>query len=370
MSLNNDSNNLLKPLEIQNIQNSIVGPEDKVLITGAGGFIGAKVVERLLQRGFFRIRCLARSSSGLERLMAIIAGSGSGKSIELVRGNLLSKDDCAIMTQGVAVIYHLAAGRGEKSYPDAYMNSVVTTRNLLEASVKNKSLRRFVNVSSLTVYSNRHKLTGRQLDESSPIEEFPHLRGEAYCYAKVRQDQMVMEYGLRHGVPWVILRPGYVYGPGNEGISSRIGIGTFGLFLHLGGANLVPLSYVDNCAEAIVLSGLKPGIDGEVFNVIDDDLISSRRFLHLYKKNVGRFSSLFIPRLASYLLCWFWEAYSDWTKGQLPLVYNRRMWHAYWKGSRYSNQKLKQQLGWAPVVSTEQALDRYFESCRKKLRHA
>src|SRR5438874_10347596 len=56
-------------------------------------------------------------------------------------------------------------------------------------------------------------------------------------------------------------------------------------------SNTIPLTYVDNCADAIVLAGLKPGVDGEVFNVVDDDLPSSRRFLRLYKQNVDRKST-------------------------------------------------------------------------------
>ena len=77
--------------------------------------------------------------------------------MEVIRGNLLSREDCITATRGVAVIFHLAAGRGEKSFPDAFINSVVTTRNLLEASLGTCCLRRFVNVSSFTVYSNREK---------------------------------------------------------------------------------------------------------------------------------------------------------------------------------------------------------------------
>ena len=51
-----------------------------------------------------------------------------------------------------------------------------------------------------------------------------------------------------------------------------MGIDTFGFFIHLGGSNQLPLTDVDNCAEAVVLAGLKPGVDGEIFNVVDDDL--------------------------------------------------------------------------------------------------
>ena len=118
---------------------------------------------------------------------------------------------------------------------------------------------------------------------------------------------------------------------------SRVGIGTFGIFLHLGGANTIPFTFVDNCVDAIVLAGLTKGVDGEVFNVVDDDLPSSRRFLRLYKRNVRHFRSIYLPHVVSYALCSLWEAYSSWSEGQLPPAYNRRGWHAYWKKTRYSN---------------------------------
>src|SRR5262245_4133849 len=288
----------------------------------------------------------------------------------MITGNLLAREDCAAACDGVAVVFHLAASAGDKSVPDAFMNSVVSTRNLLDACLRHGRLRRFVNVSSLSVYTNQGKPRGRLLDESSPVETHPALRGEAYCYAKVKQDELVLDYGRRFGVPWVIVRPGYAYGPGKTAITGRVGLGTFGLFLHLGGANRIPLTYVDNCAEAILLAGVTSGVEGEVFNVVDDDLPSSRRFLRLYKANVRPFTSVYVPHAVSYGLSWLWEAYARWSQGQLPPVHNRRRWHAYWKKTRYSNVHVKQRLGWTPTVPTAEGLQRYFDACRQSARHA
>jgi nucleoside-diphosphate-sugar epimerase len=296
------------------------------------------------------------------------SGYGGGVKIDLMRGNLLSRDDCDRATRDVAVIYHLAAGTGEKSFADAFMNSVITTRNLLDASLRDGCLKRFVNVSSFAVYTNRHKPRRKLLDESCPVEEHAELRGEAYCYAKLKQDELVTEYGRQHGISYVLVRPGAVYGPGTTGITGRVGSGAFGLYLHLGGSNIIPFTYVDNCADAIVLAGITRGIDGEVLNVVDDDLPTSRHFLRLYKRHVGSFRSIPVPRVASYILCLVWERYSSWSRGQLPPVFNRRAWHAYWKGSQYTNAKLKRLLGWTPRVATAEGLRRYFESCRERER--
>lgn len=344
---------------------SIIGPDDRILITGAAGFIGSRVVANLLDRGFHNLVCFTRPSSDTSSIEPNLRRRPADASVQVLQGNLLSRADCEAACKDVAIIYHLAAGIGEKSFPDAFMNSAVATRNLLEASLQRARLQRFVLVSSFSVYSNRQR--SRRLDESCAIEEHPELRGEAYCYAKVKQEEIVAEYWRNFGIPYVVVRPGSVYGPGRSEVVGRVGINTFGVFLHLGGPNTIPFTHVDNCAEAIVLAGLVKGIDSEAFNVVDDDLPSSRRFLRLYKKNVRGFKSVYVPHLISHALCYLWEKYSDWSQGQLPPAFNRKRWYAYWKKTRYSNDKLKSRLGWTPRLSTDEGLRRYFEACRAQV---
>jgi nucleoside-diphosphate-sugar epimerase len=346
----------------------IIEPDDRILVTGAAGFIGTRVVESLLDRGFRNLACFARPTSDLARLETMVKAQPRSVRIDILKGNLLSRADCEAACHGAAVIFHLAAGTGEKSFPDAFMNSVVTTRNLLEARLRYAGLQRFVLVSSFTVYTNRQK--SRRLDESCPVETRAGLRGDAYCFAKLKQEELVAEYGKNFGAPYVVVRPGSVYGPGKQQITSRVGLGTFGIFLHLGGSNTIPFTHVDNCAEAIVLAGLVKGVEGEVFNVVDDDLPSSREFLRQYKKNVGRFKSIYVPHFISHALCYLWQGYSQRSKGQLPLAFNPRRWHAEWSKTRYSNEKVKSRLGWTPKVPTPEGLRGYFQSCARSERSA
>ncbi len=341
----------------------IIGPGDRILVTGAGGFIGSRLVENLLDRGFGKIRCLVRSSNRAGGLETLRNNRADGAELEIIRGNLLSPEDCRAIMRDVSVVFHLAAGRGEKSFPDAFLNSVVTTRNLLDACVRCDGLKRFVTVSSFAVYRSDRR-TSRLLTESCAIETSVDGRGEPYCFAKLKQDEIVREYADNFGLPCVVVRPGYVFGPGNVGISGRVGIGTFGVFLHLGGSNRIPLTYVDNCADAIALAGLTSGVDGETFNIVDDNLPTSRQFLRQYKRNVRRFSSLYLPHACSYLLCGMFEWYSKWSNGQLPPILSRSKWHAYWKLTSYSNEKVKALLKWEPKVPMPEALARYFQSCR------
>jgi nucleoside-diphosphate-sugar epimerase len=164
------------------------------------------------------------------------------------------------------------------------------------------------------------------------------------------------------GLPYVIARPGVTFGPGKSRIPGRVGTDTFGVFLHLGHGNRMPLTYVDNCAEAIMLAGLVKGINSQEFNIIDDKLPTSRQFLRGYKKKIGRFCSIPVPYRAFYAFCFLWEKYSSWSHGQLPPAFNRKTCTAYFKGNVYSNDKAKTQLHWQPRVGMTDALARFFTS--------
>src|SRR5207253_7111215 len=321
---------------------------------GSNGFIGARVVEILLEYGYRNIRCFVRPSSRLDRLEKVLSQFDAGKDVALVTGDLLSPTDCRKAAEGVSVIYHLAAGM-EKSFAGAFMNSALATRNLMDAFLQFGEAKRFVNISSFAVYSNLGLRRGALLDENCPLEDAPQKRCDAYGFRKLKQEELVREYGEKYKLPYVILRPGYVFGPGKTELNGRVGINTFGFFVQVDGSHLLPLTFVDNCAEAIVLAGLKAGVEGEVFNVVDDELLTGRQFLRLYKKRVNRFS-VRIPYSVAYALSLLWEKYSNWSQGQLPPVFNRRRCAAEWKENRYSNEKLHDRLGWKPRVNMEDAM--------------
>ncbi len=330
---------------------------DHILVTGANGFIGAKVVEILLEYGFSNLRCFVRATSQLSRLEKTINQFDAGKNVQLVKGDLLFSDDCQRAADAVSIIFHLAAG-SDKSFAGAFMTSALGTRNLIEAFLKLGKPGRFVSTSSFAVYSTLTLKRGAILDEGCPLEDSPQERYDAYGFGKLKQEEVVREYGSRYGLPYVILRPGYVFGPGKCELSGRVGVNTFGFFVQVNGSNLLPLSFVDNCAEAVVLAGLRPGIEGEVFNVVDNELLTGDQFLKRLKKS-RPFHSVRISYSLAYTMCFLWEKYSRWSKGQLPPAFNRRRCAAEWKGQRYSNEKLKARLGWRPRIPMNQAMDAF-----------
>ena len=338
-------------------QSKLASDADIVLVTGANGYLGSVVAHRLLSEGRARVRCLVREAPP-KRLQQATSVTADAR-LEIVVGNLLSPADCIRAVEGVSVIYHLAAGV-EKSFAGCVMNSAVATRNLLDAAARQSLLKRFVNISSIAVYGNGTIPRRGVIDERCPVESRLVERHEPYTFGKAMQDRVVQEFASKLCLPCVTVRPGVVFGPGKAKITDRVGTATFGVFLHLGLRNRIPFTYIDNCADAIVLAGMRPAIDGEVLNVVDDNLPTSTEFLKLYKRRVGHFFSLPVPYPLWYGFCSLWERYSKWSEGQLPPVFNRRTCAVFWKGHNYSNDKAKRLLGWTPRVPMAEGLERFF----------
>ncbi|HEY7292607.1 MAG TPA: NAD(P)-dependent oxidoreductase [Vicinamibacterales bacterium] len=345
---------------------SIIQPNEQILITGSNGFIGTRLVQALIEHGFRNLRCLVRSRNNRTEGLFELVRRHPDVRLDVVEGNLISRADAARVAAGAVVVYHLAAGM-EKSFPGSFLNTVVTTRNLLDEVCGSGVLKRFVNVSSLAVYTNRRLRRHAMLDEACELESHLVERDEPYVYAKLKQDELVLAYGGKRGLPFVILRPGAVYGPGKPDLTSRVGIGTFGIYLHLGGRNQIPFTHVINCADAIALAGFRCGIDGQTFNVIDDDLPTSSQFWSGYRRHVGRKAYLPVPYPVFYAFCALWEKYARWSEGQIPAAFNRARCSAYWKGNRYSNQKLKELLQWQPTISYQEGVRGYYEYLRAQV---
>ncbi len=333
----------------------------KVLVTGAGGFLGSHVVDRLLVHGYTDIRCFLRDASKAERLRQI-AVSHPDAQLEFCYGNLRSRDDCARVVEGASLIFHLAAGL-KGAAAELFADSVVVTRNLLDAleatagvSARNT---RVILISSFGVYGVAPLCRRARIDELTPLETHPERR-DPYSHSKLRQEQLTWDLQRKVGFELVVMRPGVIYGPGGGHFSTRVGLQIGPLFFHLGGRNLLPLSFVENCAEAIVVAGTHPDSAGQVYNVHDDDLPKASYYLHQYKKYVKRIRSIRLPYFITRMLAQLLEIYHRRSQGQLPAILTRYKVASTWRGNRFDNAKLHS-LGWRQVVSTPEAMRRTFE---------
>jgi nucleoside-diphosphate-sugar epimerase len=331
----------------------------KILVTGAGGFLGKAIVERLLAHGETDLRCMLRDPSKARGLEQIASRYPEAK-LEFVTVNLRNLAEIGRAVSGCEIVIHAAAAL-KGSPAEMFMDSVVASRNLLEAVVNEVRPIRVVLVSSFGAMGVAEMRRGAMVDESAPLERHPEQR-DVYSHSKLRQEQLFWEYREKYGFELVVLRPGVIYGPGGGHFSNRVGLSLFGRFLHLGGNNLLPLTYVDNCAEAIVVAALYPGANGQIYNVVDD-LVTSKQYLSLYKDRVKPVRSVPVPYFA---LMWgsrMVERYSERSRGQLPAIFTPYKTRAMWGGNQFSNAKLKS-IGWRPLISTHEGLERAFAAFR------
>jgi nucleoside-diphosphate-sugar epimerase len=337
-------------------------PENTVraFVTGGTGFLGRRLVEQLLDHGEV-VRCLVRPASHTEPLEKA-ADARPGR-LELWRGTLGRVESYAAALKSCDVVYHVAAEmRG--TTPVLFLGNVVATRQLL-AAVSAAGVGRFVLVSSLAVYGTAHLREGDLLDEDCPVESQPHRR-DPYTHSKVGQEAAAWEAQRAGPVKLAVVRPGVIYGPGRDCLSNRLGLRLGSVLLKMGGRQQLPYTYVDNCAAGVLLAGTAPAAAGQAVNLLDDDLPTAAELLRQYRQSVGRVRTLPVPHWAIGPLSRFCEWYHAFSHGQLPAVLTPYKSAAHWKPLRYSNARAKTTLGWQPLVSFAEGLQRTFDCLKEQ----
>jgi nucleoside-diphosphate-sugar epimerase len=243
------------------------------LITGATGFVGGHLAEACLARGMI-VRAIVRLGSDTRHLEKL--------GVMLVRGDLTDDSTIQHAVEGVEVIVHCAAKVGDWGPLEDYRRvNVEALRHLLDAC-KGRPLSRFVHMSSLGVYPARNH------HGSDERETLPELHMDGYTQSKVEAEHLVLDYQRRDGVPVVVLRPGFVYGPRDRTVMPELieNLRARRVRWIGGGRGAMNTIYVANLVDAIFLAIEKPNAVGQVFNVTDDEFISKRRFIETLVKGL------------------------------------------------------------------------------------
>jgi nucleoside-diphosphate-sugar epimerase len=276
--------------------------------------------------------------------------------IEVVPLNLLSREGIGPALSNVDAIVHAAAGT-KGGVADMYMNSVVGTRNLLEAAAGG-TVRRMLLVSSFSVYRTADLPDNDVLSEVSPLEVIGVEKG-GYAYTKVQQEHLYLGYRAKLGFESIIVRPGVIYGPGGSGMSSRVGISALGVFAALGRSNLIPLNHVENCADAIA-HAVVHAPPNTVYNLVDDDLPTCGQYLKEYRRKVKRMRVVPLPYPLLMMAAKWLTGYSARSGGQLPAVLTPYVVRSMYRPLQYSNAAIKA-LGWSQKVSISKGMAEFFE---------
>lgn len=239
----------------------------KVLVTGGTGFIGGRLIEKLVLYNNANVRALVRNFAHASRIARF--------DLEMVSGGVGDAEAVDKAVAGCDTVFHCAHDFSSKN---ANQN-VEGTRVLAEACLRHK-VRRLVHLSTISVYE---PLPKGDLDESGPAEPC----GWVYPDNKLAVENLFLKYHKERGLPVVVLQPTIVYGPFAKAWtinpitllrSYRVALPSEGI------CNAV---YVDDVVDAMLLSAENDKAVGERFLISGPDAVSWHEFYRAYERMLG-----------------------------------------------------------------------------------
>lgn len=247
-----------------------------ILVTGATGFIGGRLAQRLATEEGAVVTGTGRSLAKASFLQA------SG--VQLVQADLMDTEKMARLVMGQDVIFHVAAWMGRRGYaPElAYTLNVTATESLIRQAAA-AGVRRFVLVSSITAYEFP---TTRMIGEDTPLDpEQPEVYGRTKAIGEQRATMLASKFNIE----LAIVRPALVYGPrAHSWTVSMVQLVQKGVPVIFGdGSGTAYPVFIDNLVDGMLLTAVHPAAAGEAFN-FSDPAIPMREFFGYYGNMCNR----------------------------------------------------------------------------------
>jgi nucleoside-diphosphate-sugar epimerase/predicted dehydrogenase len=322
----------------------------RVLITGAGGFLGRRLTEVLVEKGYF-VRVLVRKLTRLDPFKAL--------GVDILLGDVRDEATLANAMSGMDYVVHAAAN--QEGEWETFEESTIRGTEKVFTAAREAKVKRIVYISSMSVYQMAGLKSGAVIVEDSMYEKDPQARG-FYTASKLEAEKVVLQLIKREGtIPTVVLRPATIYGPRGPVFTPLIGISLFDkIFAILGKSGMrLPLVYIDNLIDAIIVSLDNEKATGQVFNVIDDDKVT--KWGYLTKLKAGLFPKSFrlpFPYWFIYSAVWFQEVVFR-MMHRNPVLTRYRLSSAT-TDINFSNVKIKRELKWSPRITLEEGLAKTF----------
>lgn len=319
-----------------------------VLVTGGSGFVGKTLVPRLLDDGY-QVVALARRSN--------IAAHLRQDNVRVEIGDMRDAAALKRAVKGVDYVVHAAATMSG-SWDDFSDINVEGTRILLEAAHKAK-VKQFVHISSVSVYAHADLKDEMQISENASYEEDE----DASFYARSKRDaeKLVLDYHKEHNFPAVIFRPGAIYGPGGSVFPATMGLGLGEeKILMFGNSNTnLPLSYVENVADAVLQSFENENAIGEDFNLVEEESFTRKQYAtRLQLEAIPELRVIHVPFWIMRFLQVSLKAAFSLLGRKAPL--SQLNLKLYCTNIKYANDKFKEVFGSEPHVEFEESLQRTF----------
>ncbi|MDP8247053.1 MAG: NAD-dependent epimerase/dehydratase family protein [Candidatus Tritonobacter lacicola] len=318
------------------------------LVTGAAGFIGRHLVERLVFEGK-RVRALARPSWDISFLRSL--------GVEVAVGDLLDGKSLRKAVDGVSHVYHAGALVSDWGKKRDFIDSIVGgTRNLAEECLR-VNVDRFVCITSAAVYGYPK---AELIDENMPYRK----RSIPYIDAKIEAEKLIFSYYRKKGLPVVAVRPTMVYGPRCKTYVLEVvrHIRSGSMVLLDGGRHAAGLCYVGNLVDALILAGEVPDAVGQAFNVSDGSRVTWWQYINGLASVIGKGTvTRSIPSGPAYLLACLMEiTYRAAMRRSRPLL-TRLAVLEFGREQNYDISKAKSVLAYEPAVQFDGGLSRVAE---------
>jgi nucleoside-diphosphate-sugar epimerase len=248
----------------------------RVLITGATGFIGGRLAERLVVEHGAQVRALVRNFGRAARLARY--------PIELVHGDLKSSDAVDRAVAGCDYVFHCAYGSDGEDDSRRIVNAQGTS-HVLEAALKH-GCRRVVHTSTVTVYGSP---PDGPLDESAARKK----TGFAYGDSKIEAEETALRLVAR-GLSVAIVQPTIVYGPFGTTFTSKplIELKSGRVILVNAGDGLANLVYVDDVVSGMIAAAVHEAAHGQTFLLSGPEPTTWREFYGAFESMLGRPSTV------------------------------------------------------------------------------
>ena len=307
----------------------------KVLITGAGGFIGSHLVDSQLAHG--------HEVRAVDLHLSLLRHQSMHPRLEVVQGSITDLDLQKSLVDGVDVVYHLASAHLDVSLSNSHYRrvNVEATLDVLEAA-RDAGVSRFVHCSSVGVIGDVNHPPADETTECHPTN--------IYELTKLEGERTALEFAKWTGFSVVVMRPAWVYGPRCPRTAKLIRTISKGRFFFFGdGKNLRHPVYIRDAIKGLELCASAENVTGEVFIIAGERAVPVRELVTLMSEELGvRTPKIRFPLALGLLGGWGLETAFK-PLGKSP-PFSRRSVDFFRKHNAYSIKKAAHTLGYKPDV--------------------